>query len=1302
MANNSIKKMVELAVNITAKGFEKSGTTINGLATRLKTATKHALELSRALGMNGLGGTIRQLTGLTASLGGVFTLTSKEIRLLAKAFIDKTSSIRSVKQALDGAAGSVNDYRIRIDLLTEQINALNPADKRHNQLLAEKVRLQGLLNAELAKQNPQKGRSSSVLDADIQKEKELAAQRKASAKEQQALMKQSEASVIKQIEAKRKALAIEDELMRKSDLSVRKQISDAERKRSSAAIAEENRLMKESNADVKKQIALQKQQYSRSFVGRIETAVRWVGAYFLAGQAFLQVQRLLNFVFIDSIKAFITYEDSLKKLQAITGASVQEVNQLSEAAINLAKATVFTSTEIVELQKQLAKLGFSVSEIKDAQAAIAAFAQVTGVTIDQSAELVGKTIRAFNLSASSSQRIVNTFITGINKSALSGDYLATSMQYVASIGDQLNASVEMVTASLGILANAGFTASRAGTGLRLIFTEIGSAGEDLTETMRRLKEENISLSEAKELVGQRGAGALLTLINRYEEINGLVEESTDLTAKFIAEMTTLSSASNAIKQLGVVIQESSKNMGKIIYDFLALNQLTLIAVNNVERLGVLYGSLATIFPILNPNYWRSVEEKSVGMASSRLRLSQLISKANKEDAKELLDINRTEKERLQTLDWIIARQYASGEITDEEYEMLKKNKDIRENMLSIITDEVKIIENTALQEKTRADNYDRMKSDLNEMIRLSLTYEEIVKRTNNTFKTIQDELKLVESQIELNNGAIEMYQKMNDTNRVDYYTKENAILNGRKESLEAILKTYTDIEVLKAYEAAQMSQRADYEREILNRRKEILKLQKGGLTEEEKKRVELLDKEISYLEGRRDLLFGVIKEERKSDKEKIESFMQMYELQKKYLQQLEERKKYEAGQPTIEPFDLLGFDILEKKYKEEFENFKLFGDEYIASYQKFVSEILELEGDARDRKILEIQSKMQLDRIGKDMESGFDFLAGEIANGSITIEDAMKKANSEYNIAEFLIDGLDIDPADKERMKLVILEMYEKLFESIPKKENPIAKALGLNDKEFKEVVQAAKRMANEAVNAILDSANSRLDAEQRAVDARYSYEEKRYKSMLDANIINQQQYEKKIEKLEKERLNKTNEIEKKRFNNEKAQAIAQAAINTAVSLTRVLGSVPAMVLVSAMGAIQASIIAAQKFVPTKFEKGGLVEGPSHKDGGVPFMVRGRGMVELEGKEYIVNKEATRKYFPLLEQINSGVAQVSSRPTIERKTKYADGGFLGGDMTSILQSIDRKMSNPVRAYVSERELIGKMNERVDIKKRSAR
>lgn len=98
----------------------------------------------------------------------------------------------------------------------------------------------------------------------------------------------------------------------------------------------------------------------------------------------------------------------------------------------------------------------------------------------------------------------------------------------------------------------------------------------------------------------------------------------------------------------------------------------------------------------------------------------------------------------------------------------------------------------------------------------------------------------------------------------------------------------------------------------------------------------------------------------------------------------------------------------------------------------------------------------------------------------------------------------------------------------------------------------------------------------------------------------------------------------------DKAQALFNIAISTAQAVAAAtkltVGAPAAIALAVAIGAIQAATVAARP-IP-KFEKGGLVKGPRHTQGGV--------IAELEGDEYITNRNATKRNRPLLEAINTG------------------------------------------------------------------
>lgn len=222
--------------------------------------------------------------------------------------------------------------------------------------------------------------------------------------------------------------------------------------------------------------------------------------------------------FSEVVRLGIDYEKQLAQIAAITGISTQEAQKLGNAAFELAGRTKFAVQEILELQQALAKLGFNSDEIIEMQRAVAGLSAATGEDLGKSAELTGKLLRAFNLEAGSATRVVNVLTSTVNNSAATLETLATALQYVSPIAAQFGLTIEETNAAVATLLNQGFTASRAGTGLRQILLETAKAGETFSETLRRLQKEGITATKAVELVGKRGAPALLALINNVETL----------------------------------------------------------------------------------------------------------------------------------------------------------------------------------------------------------------------------------------------------------------------------------------------------------------------------------------------------------------------------------------------------------------------------------------------------------------------------------------------------------------------------------------------------------------------------------------------------------------------------------------------------------------------------------------------------------------------------------------------------------------------------------------------------------------
>lgn len=163
-------------------------------------------------------------------------------------------------------------------------------------------------------------------------------------------------------------------------------------------------------------------------------------------------------------------------------------------------------------------------------------------------------------------------------------------------------------------------------------------------------------------------------------------------------------------------------------------------------------------------------------------------------------------------------------------------------------------------------------------------------------------------------------------------------------------------------------------------------------------------------------------------------------------------------------------------------------------------------------------------------------------------------------------------------------------------------------------------------------------------------------------------QEEQKIEKEKKINQKKQDALEKKRREQEKKNAIVQATINTFTAVTNALAVQPWFVglALSAVALAMGTAYVAQ-IKKQKYAKGGLLKGNSHANGGIPV---GQTGIEVEGDEYVINKNSTRKNLPLIDYINRSNKRLTKEDllnwydsgkqnvTKQTKTKFATGGVI--------------------------------------------
>ena len=239
-----------------------------------------------------------------------------------------------------------------------------------------------------------------------------------------------------------------------------------------------------------------------------------------------------------AIKTFADFEQAMLKVKAISGATAEEFKMLEADAKRLGSTTMFTASQVAELQLNLSKLGLTPQEINKSTESILALAQATDSDLGQAATVAAKTMNAFGLEAEDMTMIADVMADSFSSTALDMNKFETAMASVAPVAKQAGATLQETTATLGVLVNNGVEASTAGTALRNIFLDLAKEGMTFEDAMSQINNATEPLAVSMEMFGKRGANVATILAQSGTEIKNLTADFVDSTgeAKAMADI----------------------------------------------------------------------------------------------------------------------------------------------------------------------------------------------------------------------------------------------------------------------------------------------------------------------------------------------------------------------------------------------------------------------------------------------------------------------------------------------------------------------------------------------------------------------------------------------------------------------------------------------------------------------------------------------------------------------------------------------------------------------------------------------
>lgn len=211
-----------------------------------------------------------------------------------------------------------------------------------------------------------------------------------------------------------------------------------------------------------------------------------------AGRDLLMISGALGAPLAFATKTFADFDDRMRMVRAVTGATEGDFKSLTAQAKKLGRETSFTAGQVAEGMTSLGRMGFNPKEIESAVPAVLNLSRATGTELGAAAEIAANNMRVFGLESSKMTEVADIMTATANGSAQTLTDLGEGMKMAGSSAAIAKDNIVNVSGALGVLANMGVRGSMAGTALRKSYSQLAKL-----DIQKRLKKEfNIDTVDA--------------------------------------------------------------------------------------------------------------------------------------------------------------------------------------------------------------------------------------------------------------------------------------------------------------------------------------------------------------------------------------------------------------------------------------------------------------------------------------------------------------------------------------------------------------------------------------------------------------------------------------------------------------------------------------------------------------------------------------------------------------------------------------------------------------------------------------
>ena len=168
------------------------------------------------------------------------------------------------------------------------------------------------------------------------------------------------------------------------------------------------------------------------------------------------------------------FEASMSKVEALSGASGDQLERLSAKAKEMGASTIYSASESADAFSYMALAGWEVEEMLEGIGPVLNLAASANMDLAEASDIVTDYLTAFGLKAEDAGHFADAMATAMATSNTTVEMLGESYKNCAATCASMGIEMEDATAVLATMANAGVKGAEAGTALNTILTRLAT------------------------------------------------------------------------------------------------------------------------------------------------------------------------------------------------------------------------------------------------------------------------------------------------------------------------------------------------------------------------------------------------------------------------------------------------------------------------------------------------------------------------------------------------------------------------------------------------------------------------------------------------------------------------------------------------------------------------------------------------------------------------------------------------------------------------------------------------------------